>query len=299
MLSRRPFVCKPARERAALKVGIPLFLLRHTQMASVALRAEQLGFESVWIPEHLVLPTRLETPYPYSQDGRPPFAPDTPILDPLLLLMHIAAATSRIRLGTNIFVLPLRHPLVTARLAMTLDVLSGGRLCLGVGVGWLEEEFRAVGVEFETRGSRTRECVMALKALWTQAEPEFHGRFFDFGPLRFEPKPVQKPHPPILLGGETETALRRAAAIADGWYGVAHDPHSAAQRIATLRELRAQAGRADEPFEVTVGHGGGPLDADALRRYADAGVDRVSVLPWSRGRDAIPRLEQLAKDVGL
>ncbi len=280
-----------------MKIGIPLFLLRHGQMASVAARAEQLGFESVWVPEHLVLPVQLESRYPYSDDGRPPFTPDTPILDPLLLLTHIAAATSRIRLGTNIYVLPLRNPIVAARMLMSLDVLSEGRLCLGIGVGWLEEEFRAVGIEFATRGSRMRECVMVLKALWTQAEPEFHGRFFEFGPLKFEPKPVQKPHPPILFGGESPTALRRAAALGDGWYGVAHDPQSAQQCIATLRTLRAKAGREREPFEVTVGHRGGPLDSDVLRRYADAGVDRVSVLPWSRGRDAIPKLEELAEAV--
>ncbi len=281
-----------------MKIGIPLFLLRHTQMASVAARAEALGFESVWVPEHLVLPTRLETPYPYSEDGRAPFTLDTPILDPLLLLTHIAAATSRIRLGTNIFVLPLRHPIVAARLAMSLDVLSGGRLCLGIGVGWLEQEFRAVSVDCATRGSRTSECVMALRALWTQAEPEFHGRFFDFGPLKFEPKPVQKPHPPILFGGESETALRRAAELGDGGYGVAHDPVSARKRVEELRALRARTGRADEPFEITVGHAGAPIDADVLRRYADAGVDRVSVLPWSRGREAIEKLEQLAAAAG-
>ena len=280
-----------------MKIGIPLFLIRHSQMASVAARAEELGFESVWVPEHLVLPTRLASRYPYSADGTAPFSLDAPILDPLLLLTHIAAATSRIRLGTNIFVLPLRHPIVTARLAMSLDVLSGGRLSLGIGVGWLEEEFRAVGVEFATRGGRLRECVLALKALWTQPEPEFHGRFFDFGPVKFEPKPVQKPHPPILLGGESAAALRRAAALGDGWYGVAHDPDSARQRVEELRALRAGAGRAHEPFEVTVGHGGGPLDPDVLRGYADAGVDRVAVMPWSRGREAIAKLEELARAV--
>jgi probable F420-dependent oxidoreductase len=281
-----------------MKIGIPLFALRHTQMAAVAQRAEALGFESVWIPEHLVFPVRLTTPYPYSEDGEAPFTTDTPILDPLLLLTHIAASTSRIRLGTNIFVLPLRHPLVTARLAMSLDVLSGGRLSLGVGAGWLEEEFRAVGVVFATRGSRLRECVLALRALWTQPEPEFHGRFFDFGPLKFEPKPVQKPLP-IIFGGESAAALRRAAAVGDGWYGVAHDPKSAGEHVAKLRALRAEAGRAGEPFEITVGHRGAPLDAENLRAYADAGVDRVSVLPWSRGREAIEKLEALAERLGL
>src|SRR5262249_761269 len=128
-------------------------------------------------------------------------------------------------------------------------------------------------------------------------EPEFHGRFFDFGPLKFEPKPAQKPHPPILFGGESDSALRRAAALGDGWYGVAHDPHSAKERVAKLRALREAAGCAG-PSEVTVGRRGGPRDTDALRRYADAGVDRVSVLPWSRGREAIAKLEELARAVG-
>ena len=282
-----------------MKIGIPLFRLRHTQMAAVAKRAEELGFESVWVPEHLVLPTRFASRYPYSEDGLPPVEPSAPMLDPLILLTHIAAATSRIRLGTNIYILPLRHPLVTARIAMSLDVLSGGRLSLGIGVGWLEEEFRAAGIDFRTRGERTRECVLALKALWTQAEPEFHGRFFDFGPVKFEPKPVQAPHPPILFGGETETALRRAAALGDGWHGVAHDPASAVQRVARLRALLAEAGREGDPFEVTVGHKGGPLDGEVLRNYAAAGVDRVTVLPWWRGRDANEKLEELAEAVGL
>ena len=280
-----------------MKIGIPLFRIRPARMAAVAKHAEDLGFESVWVPEHLVLPTRFESTYPYSEDGSPPIEPGTAHLDPLITLTHIAAATSRIRLGTNIFILPLRHPLVSARMLMSLDVFSGGRLSLGIGVGWLEEEFRAVDVDFRTRGTRTRECVMALKALWTQAEPEFHGRFFDFGPLKFEPKPIQKPHPPILFGGESEAAFRRAAALGDGWYGVAHDAKSATRCVETLRALRAEAGRGDEAFEVTVGHAGGALDGAILRDYSDAGVDRVVVLPWWRGRDALEKLEELAETV--
>src|SRR5213594_5060232 len=160
-----------------MKVGIALFRLRPERMAAVARHAERLGFESVWVPEHLVLPTRIASRYPYSPDGVPPFAPDAPHLVPLILLTHVAAATSRIRLGTNVYILPLRHPLLTARLAVSVDVLSGGRLTLGVGIGWLAEEFEAAGVDFATRGARTRECVRALKVLWTAPEPEFHGRF--------------------------------------------------------------------------------------------------------------------------
>lgn len=282
-----------------MKIGVPLFLLRPEQLARVARRAEELGFESVWMPEHLVFPTQINSAYPYSKDGVPPINPATPLLDPLIVLTQIAALTSRIRLGTNIYILPLRHPIATARMAMTLDVLSNGRLSFGVGVGWLAEEFSAVGVDFASRGGRTRECVRALKILWTEPEPEFHGRYFSFGPVKFEPKPVQKPHPPIIFGGETDAALKRAAALGDGWYGVGHSPDTAAVQIQKLRTLLAQVGRASAAFEMTVSCGVPTLTRDDIRRYEDAGVDRVVVLPWRRGREAEEALRQLAEAVGL
>jgi probable F420-dependent oxidoreductase len=280
---------------AGLKIGVPLFRLRPESMDGVAQRAEALGFESVWIPEHLVLPLRFTSPYPYATDGVPPIRPDSPLLDPLICLTHIAARTRTIRLGTNIYLLPLRHPLATARAAMTLDVLSNGRLLFGIGVGWLAEEFDAAGVDFASRGARTREYVRALRALWTESEPEFHGRWASFGPLKFEPKPVQKPHPPLIFGGETEAALKRAAALGDGWYGVGHTPASAAPQVARLAALRAEGGRAAVPFEVTVSHAGSTLTREDLGRYAAIGVDRIVVLPWSRGREAESALERLAE----
>ena len=280
-----------------MKIGVPLFFIRPGHMATVAQRAERLGFESVWVPEHLIFPTAFASKYPYSADGVPPVTVDMPLLDPLMILAHLAAVTSRIRLGTNVYVLPLRHPIVTARLAVTLDVLSQGRLSLGVGVGWLAEEFRAVAIEFETRGARTREAVRAMKTLFTEAEPSFRGRYFTFDAVRFEPKPVQKPHPPFLFGGESEIALKRAAALGDGWYGVGHDAASAATQVKKLRALLAASGRADVPFEYTVSHGGGALDRDAVRRYEDAGIDRVVVLPWRRGKDAEEAMDRLADAV--
>lgn len=280
-----------------LKIGIPLFMLRPEHMATVAQRAEQLGFESVWVAEHLVFPTHIRSRYPYSAEGVPPINPATPLLDPLIVLMQVAARTERIRLGTNVYILPLRHPLAVARMAMTLDVLSNGRLTFGVGLGWLEEEFEAAGVEFATRGARTREYVRAIQALWSESEPAFSGRFVSFGPVKFEPKPVQKPHPPIVFGGESEAALKRAAALGDGWYGVGHTPDSARRQLARLRALLADAGRADVAFEMTVSHGGGQLEADDVARYAEAGVHRVVALPWRRGREAEQALEQLAERV--
>ena len=282
-----------------MKIGVPLFLLRPEQLAPVARRAEALGFESVWMPEHLVFPTQITSPYPYAKDGVPPINPSTPLLDPLLVLTQIAALTSRIRLGTNIYILPLRHPIESARLAMTLDVLSHGRLSFGVGAGWLAEEFQAVGIDFASRGGRTRECVRALKVLWTEPEPEFHGRYFSFGPVKFEPKPVQQPHPPIIFGGETEAALKRAAALGDGWYGVGHSPDTAAVQIQKLHTLLAQAGRAGTAFEMTVSSGVPTLTRDDIRHYENAGVDRVVVLPWRRGREAEEAMAKLAEALGL
>jgi probable F420-dependent oxidoreductase len=277
-----------------MKLGVPLFLLPYRRMAEIAARAEALGFESVWVPEHLVFPTTIRSRYPYTPDGIPPIRVDTPHLDPLVTLTHVAAATRTIRLGTNVYILPLRHPLVTARLAVSVDHFSGGRLVLGVGAGWLEEEFVAAGVDFATRAARMRECARALRALWTQPEPVFHGKFFSFGPVKFEPKPVQQPGIPLVFGGESEAALRRAAALGDGWYGVGHTPQSAATQVARLRGLLAEAGRTHVPFEHTVSHSEPTFDRDTLRRYADAGVDRVVVLPWRHGREAEDALAQLA-----
>lgn len=280
-----------------MKVGVPLFFLRPEAMPGIAQLADRAGFESVWMPEHLVFPTRIESQYPYTSDGTPPINPATPLLDPLILLSHIAAVTERVRLGTNIYLLPLRHPLESARMAMTLDLLSGGRLTFGIGAGWLKEEFDATGIAFDSRAARLRECVRALRVLWTESEPEFHGRFYDFGPVKFEPKPTQKPHPPLIFGGETDAALRRAAQLGDGWYGVRHDPRSAATRVGQLRSLRADSERRDLPFEITVSCGVPWVSRDDAQRFADAGVDRIVVLPWQRGREAAEKLQRLADEL--
>ncbi len=269
-----------------MKVGIALFMLRPERMSGAAQRAEELGYESVWVPEHLVFPSTIRSTYPYAKDGVPPINPATPLLDPLLLLAHIAARTSRIRLGTNIYILPLRHPIESARLAMTLDVLSQGRLAFGIGAGWLAEEFEAVGIAFDTRAARTRECVRAMKALWTQDDTEFHGKFFNFGPVKFEPKPVQKPHPPFIFGGESDAALKRAAALGDGWYGVGHSPESATVQVRKLHEHLAAQGRRVAGFEITVSCGVPSLSPDDVARYEEGGVHRVVLVPWRRGREA-------------
>lgn len=265
-----------------IKVGIGLFWggMEPGDLVTVAQAADGLGYESVWIWEHLVYPKVIRSKYPYAPDGTPPFADDR-TLDPWVTLGHIAAATRNIRLGTNIYILPLRNPFITARSVLTVDILSQGRVILGAGVGWLEEEYQLLGENFHNRGRRVDEIVAVLKALWTQPEPEFHGRFYDFGPVRFEPKPVQKPHPPIVFGGESDAAMQRAARLGDGWIssGALETPDSAAAKVAKLLAYRRQAGRDAEPFDITM-VGGAWLEPGELAQFERAGVSRILMAPW-------------------
>lgn len=277
-----------------MKVGIGLFLLRPQRMAAVARHAESLGFESVWLPEHVVFPATIASRYPYSTDGGAPIEPRTPLLDPFVLLAQVAASTSTIRLGTNIYLVALRHPILTARAAVTLDVISAGRLTLGVGLGWLAEEFSALGIDFKTRAARTRESVQCLRTLWTAETPEFQGEHISFGPVKFEPKPVQQPHPPIVFGGESTAALRRAAVLGDGWLGVRHTPESAAAQVQRLIEERTRAGRLEHRFEITVSADASRLDRERLAVYRHSGVERVIATPWQRDSKAEACLDELA-----
>jgi len=274
-----------------MKLGLGLFWggQEPTDLAAIARRADELGYESLWIWEHVVYPKEIRSKYLYTSDGSPPFA-DYRTLDPFVTLSHLAAVTSKIRLGTNIYVLPLRNPFLTARAVLTLDILSGGRVTLGAAVGWLAEEFELLGQDFGSRGGRADECAQVLKALWTQDEPEFHGEHFDFGPVRFDPKPVQKPHPPMLFGGETKAAMRRAARYGDGWMGAGklETPESAREKVALLRRLREEAGRASEPFEVMI-TGGAWVTAEQVEQFEQVGIDRLLIAPWfsREARDAM------------
>ncbi len=282
-----------------MKTGFNIFTLRQDLIIDVARKADEIGIESIWISDHLIWPKEIHTEYPYSPN---PYTsgmvgPHTPLLDPFVVLSHIAAVTSKIRLGIGVYILPLRDPFVTARIAMTLDVLSGGRLSLGVGMGWMEEEFVPVRQDFHNRAARAEECVQVLKALWTEEEPEFHGRFYDFEPVKFGPKPVQKPHPPLLFGGETKAALSRAARLGDGWYGLGGKTLEEATAIVNkLRELRREAGREAEPFEITMS-GSGQLTPDDIARYQEAGVDRLMMSPFSGAGGEIEALERFAEEV--
>jgi probable F420-dependent oxidoreductase len=273
-------------------------------LAQVARKAEQLGFESIWVPEHMAVPVEMRTRYPYAEDGKFPGGPMAALHDPFLALAYVAAVTERIKIGTGVFVLPLRNAIAVARSVASLDVLSNGRFLFGVGVGWLEDEFEAVGMPFKDRAARTREAIRMMKALWSEETPSFEGRFHRFPPLGFNPKPVQKPHPPILIGGDTKAALRRAAQIGDGWYGAHHSVESVRPLLAELKQHCEAAGRDFSRFEITIGLSPGVRpDVDTARRLADVGVHRMIVfapgfVPRSRFEsDLFPTLERFAGEV--
>jgi probable F420-dependent oxidoreductase len=255
--------------------------------------ADQLGFDSVWLPEHLVIPVAMAGS-PYPGEEHPPVPPETPIYDAVGLLCHVAALTERVRLGTYVYLLGIRHPFVSARGFATLDLLSGGRAMLGAGAGWLESEWHAVGLDPGTRGARLDEAIGVCRRLWTETHVEHHGKFFDFAPVAFEPKPVQRPVP-IHIGGESPRALSRAARLGDGWIGMAHTPDSAARQVGELRRLLAAAGRSEDALEVTVG-GACDTPADVVR-WEEAGVDRLIVSPWQRSKEALGAMTGFAARV--
>jgi probable F420-dependent oxidoreductase len=252
-------------------------------LARLAKKAEEVGFESIFAPEHTVLfaPDAYASPYPYSGDGKiTGMRANTDLLDPFLALTWAAAHTSRIRIGTGICLVPQRNPLITAKQVASLDVLSGGRLIFGVGIGWLKEEFRALGVPPERRAARTREYVEAMKRLWTDEYSTFHGTFCDFSAVGSYPKPVQKPYPPILFGGESDPALRRSVEVGDGWFGFNVSPAEASRAVQRLRQIAAEVGRDFASLDITVGpYSKLPqVDLDSLKHYRDAGVQRVVLI---------------------
>ena len=249
-------------------------------MPEVASIYEEHGLESLWVPEHLVFPAVLPPLYPYTDSGYPVVNPDTPSYDPWVVLAYLAAATTTIRLATNIYILPLRHPLQTARSVVTLDRVSGGRVTLGIGVGWLPDEFDYLKVGFKDRGQRTDAAIDAIRRLWSEDVIEVHDEHFDFGPVKFQPKPLQKPSIPIEVGGSSKAALRRAGARGDGWIEIgATDFDDFKAKLAIVMAARQEAGR-DGPFEVTAGaEMVGREGIDSFRRLEDAGVTRIITAP--------------------
>lgn len=274
-----------------VKFGVALGRVHHRHFEAVAVEADRLGFESVWLPEHLVLPVTM-TRSPHPGEDHPPIRADLPVYEPFAYLAYLAGRTEQIRLGTHVYNIGLRHPFVTARAVQTLDVVSGGRAEFGIGASWLEQEWDAAGLDFASRGRRVDEALAVCRRLWTEDVVEHHGECFDFGPVMFEPKPVQRPWPRVHVGGESSAALRRAARLGDGWIGISHTPESVRPFVERLHSMRADVGRATEPFEVTSG-GLASTRAD-VARWEEAGVDRLIVSPWERSRDAIDGMRRFA-----
>ena len=284
-------------------------------LITLARRADQLGLDGVFLSDHLALATIPHSRYPYRSDGTFPLTPDAAIMEPVTTAAYLAAVTRRVHLGFSVLVAPYRHPVLTAKMLSTLDVFSGGRLIVGVGVGWMEEEFSALGADFAHRGQITDEHIQLLKCLWTRDEPEFSGQHYQLSGVTMYPKPAQSPHPPIWSGGITGPALRRAARLSDGWHGMRMSPEEIAGVCRRLKTVREESGQDFSRFEVSLRVGlditkmalpgsrlpmrGSPEQvAEDVVSYREAGLTYMVMDP--RGRDAdelASQMEQLVQKV--
>jgi probable F420-dependent oxidoreductase len=283
-----------------MNFGTSLFPLRPHQMIEVTLLAEDLGFDTVWLGEHVISPIELLSSYPYaeSKDDAPAYHSHLPFYDPYAALGFLAARTQRIRLGLSLSIVPLHDPYHLARSVTTIDLFSGGRFLFGVGAGWLREEFDIIGRPWDQRGARLEESLELMVRLWTEKEPSFNGAFYTLPPAAMEPKPQTLPHPPFWFGGITPVALRRAARMGDGWIGVGLTIDQVHRTVDRLAELRTEYGRDQDPFEVALIVATPPTAAD-IDRLDVAGVDQIVVRPWTKGSDAVANLTAFASTVGL
>ncbi|MFC3774420.1 TIGR03619 family F420-dependent LLM class oxidoreductase [Mycolicibacterium holsaticum] len=270
-------VLRPVRPYSKPKVGIWLSVVEPDQLVGFAQDAELAGCDSVWVPEHLIWPDVIRSKYPYRDDGAPPVPSAVNLYDPWVLLGGVASKTTTIRLGTCVYVLPLRDPLVTARAVATLDILSGGRVILGAGLGWMAEEFAAAGIDFRTRAARCDEIVPVLRSLWSNEITSSNGRFVKLPPVHFNPKPPRGAKLPIVFGGESEHALRRAARLGNGWLGTWHTPESTRDVVARIGSYLAEYGRGDEDFEITVMVSPREVTEQVVVDFYQAGADRICV----------------------
>jgi probable F420-dependent oxidoreductase len=263
----------------------------------VATTAERLGFSTIWAPEHVVLLEEYASKYPYSS-GKFPAPPDIPIADPFTTLAYAAACTTTIRLGTGICLVPEHNPLVLAKTVATVDRLSAGRFIFGVGIGWLAEEFQALGITFDRRAQRTREYIEVMRKLWTERRSSHQGEFVNFTSVLSYPKPASEKGVPVWFGGESGPALRRVAEYGDGWLGFNLLPDQAAAKIKRIEELLRANGRRRSDVYLAVSPYTNPTKTDDLKRYRDAGVEEIALLSGGLGaeREMVAGLEQMARD---
>ncbi|MCH9671671.1 MAG: LLM class F420-dependent oxidoreductase [Gammaproteobacteria bacterium] len=260
--------------------------------------AEALGFESMWTFEHVIIPSQYESVYPYSPSGKLAFTADSEFIDPLVALTYIAAATEKLRLGTGINILPQVNPLYFAKQTACIDHLSNGRLMLGLGVGWLREEFDAIGVPFERRGKRADEYLEALKVAWTGEEVNFKGEFVDWHDFRILPPAKQKPGIPVFIGGVTPRAVKRVVEHGDGWYVIHNGPDQLNAHFKLLDAELAAQGRDKGTLEITSYWNFHKEGLDMLSHYEDLGVDRLLINVHAlRQGDAVTALKWFADTV--
>lgn len=260
----------------------------------VARAAEESGFESVWVPEHLIMPVTM-TGMPNSpHEGEPPISASTPAYDPWVQIATMAAQTSSIRFGTNVYNIGLRHPIVTARSLATVDVVSGGRIEFGIGASWLSQEWQVMELPFETRGRRVDETIRVIQRLFTEETVEHDGEFFRFPPVGFLPKPAQQAWPPMHIGGDSKAAMRRAAQLGDGWIPMQQTLETLPGNLAHIHKLRADQGRTG-PFQVTLG--ARVASVDDVRRYEEAGATRLLVTPFTNPREAAEGFKRFGGEI--
>jgi len=263
-------------------------------LAVLAAESESRGINRIWVGEHVVLFDEYASEYPYSDDGRIPAPPGSGLFDPIATLSFLAAHTSTVRLGTAIVILAQRNPVYTAKEVATLDWLSKGRVDFGVGVGWLREEYEVCNVGWDRRGARTDEYLQILRNLWCEDPSSFQGTFYDLPTCSMFPKPVQSPHPPIHVGGESDSALRRVARFAQGWHTFNRLPEDLATPLATLDAHLAHAGRSRSDVTITVCPYFQELTVDRVEQYVEAGADAVSALLFAGSPDDVaPMLDAL------
>lgn len=282
-----------------MKVGV--FLLTadpNTDPAVVAKRAEELGFASFWVPEHPIIPIQFSTGYPGARDGRIPDGAKR-IADPFVALARASAVTTTIQLGTGICLVPERNPLLLAKEIASLDRYSGGRFLFGIGAGWLKEESEIMGGDFAHRWTQTREAILAMKQLWTTEESEYHGKYYNFPPVISFPKPAQRPHPPVLLGGSSKHVFKRIIEWGDGWVPTIGSAEQIRRGRETLNDLAAAVGR--DPKAIPVFAFGGPgqfRDRAQVDELEHAGANHATI--WLKDitqTGALNELEELARQV--
>ena len=279
-----------------MKIGVSgVASSRHGDIGVLAKKAEELGFESIWLPEHPVVPVNHNTKYRGTADGSIPEFMSRQI-NPFIGLTLAAAATTTLKLGTGVCLVTEHNPLDLAKQISTLDHYSGGRFIFGIGTGWFREESEIMGADFDHRWTQAREHVLAMKELWTKDAAEYHGRYVDFPQVRCEPKPAQKPHPPVMLGGNAANVFNRVVRWGDGWMPTGATPEDIVKARASLSELAEAAGRDPSSINITV-HSQ-PADKDLIAQFEEAGADRVLMrLAGSDQAELLADLEETARIV--